>query len=510
MSEGWNDWEMAQTAGRPTHMHPRGSAGTRRWHWLPAVPGLTARFRILLWCSLLVAAALATSIIATRIILLQHASAEIDNELSHELDEAGKIELGRIDPQTKQPFVDGDAALLVALDRAAPNGSQELLAISDGTVIGRTPSHPIAALERSPRLVRHWASVTRPMYGTVQTANGPVRFLAAPIASSAISHSSNDVFVAATFTAGDVGTVNSTVGIAATVGTVALVVAILLAWLIAGRILAPVRALERAARSITDSDLSYRLDVQGDDELARLANDFNSMLDRVEAAFLSQRQFLDDASHELRTPITVIRGHVELLGDDPAERAEVSGIIIDELDRMSRMVSDLLFIAQARRPDFLRLGPVDAATLTAEVQVKAAALAADRVWVDGGHADSETIADRQRLTQAWMQLAQNAVQHTAPGDTIELGSHSSGQDLYLWVADSGPGVAPDDREAIFHGFARAADARRTGEHFGLGLPIVRSIVEAHHGEVLADSSRFGGALFTMRVRLREVLPRVPP
>jgi two-component system OmpR family sensor kinase len=487
-------------------MDPPESVGARRWTWLPAIPGLTARFRILLWCSLLVAVALATSIIATRIVLLQHASTEIDSELSHELDEAGKIELGRIDPQTKKPFVDGDEALTVALDRAAPNRSQELLAISDGRVIGRTPSHPIAALESSPQLVKRWALVKRPTYGTVQTANGPVRFLAAPIASSALAHSSNDVFVAATFTAGDLATVNSAVAIAATVGTVALVVAILLAWLIAGRILAPVRALERAARSITDSDLSYRLDVRGDDELARLANDFNSMLDRVEAAFLSQRQFLDDASHELRTPITVIRGHVELLGDDPAERVEVSGIIIDELDRMSRMVSDLLLIAQARMPDFLRLGPVDCANLTAEVRAKAAALASDRVWVDGGHADNQIIADRQRLTQAWMQLAQNAVQHTSPGDIIELGSRSSAQDLYFWVADSGPGVAPGDREAIFHGFARAADAPRTGQHFGLGLPIVRGIVEAHRGQVLVNSSNYGGALFTMKVQLREDLP----
>jgi len=243
--------------------------------------------------------------------------------------------------------------------------------------------------------------------------------------------------------------------------------------------------------------------VRGDDELARLANDFNSMLDRVEAAFISQRQFLDDASHELRTPITVIRGHVELLGDDPAERVEVSGIIIDELDRMSRMVSDLLLIAQARMPDFLKLGPVDCATLTTEVQAKAAALATDRVWVDGGHADKRIVADRQRLTQAWIQLAQNAVQYTSSGDTIELGSRAIDQDLYLWVADSGPGVAPGDREAIFHGFARAADAPRTGQHFGLGLPIVRSIVEAHRGEVLVDSSGYGGAIFTMKIRMRE-------
>ena len=88
------------------------------------------------------------------------------------------------------------------------------------------------------------------------------------------------------------------------------------------------------------------------------------------AAFRSQRQFIDDAGHELRTPITVIRGHLELLGDDPAERAEVRAIVIDELDRMSRMVNDLLLLARAERPDFLRLADVDIGACTGEVQVK--------------------------------------------------------------------------------------------------------------------------------------------
>ena len=481
----------------------------RRRSWWPAVPGLSARFRILLWCSLLVAAALAASIFATRVILLQHLSAEVDTELHNELNEVSKVELSGIDPRTKQPFVDSGAALSAALARAVPAKSQELLAISDGRVIGRAPSRPILALERSPQLVRRWASVTGPTLGTIQTAQGPVRFLAAPIPSGSIANPSRDVFVAASFIRSDQASVNSTVGIAATVGLFALIVAIFLAWLIAGRILAPVRALERAARSITDSDLSYRLEVRGDDELARLANDFNGMLNRVETAFRSQRQFLDDAGHELRTPITVIRGHLELLGDDPAERLEVRGIILDELDRMSRMVSDLLLLAQARRPDFLRLDRVDCATLTEEVQTKARALA-DRSWLDGGHAGCWLVADRQRLTQGWMQLAQNAVQHTAVGDTIELASQMLDDSVELWVADSGPGIPAEDRESIFHGFARGADGSRVGQHFGLGLPIVRAIAEAHGGVVTVGSSRYGGAKFTLRLPARPDARRSTP
>ena len=481
-------------------MTPNESSGSHTWRWWPAIPGLSARFRILLWCSLLVAAALATSIVATRIILVQHLATEVDSELSHEVDEVGTIALGGVDPRTKQPFTDADAALMVALDHAAPTSSQELLAISDGKVIGTLPNHPVASLERNSQQVRQWASVTARTFGTIQTTNGPVRFLAAPVANNSANHSTGDVFVAATFTAADQANVNTTVGIAATVGLIALIVAMLLAWLIAGRILAPVRALERAAQSITDADLSYRLEVRGDDELARLANDFNAMLDRVEIAFRSQRQFLDDASHELRTPITVIRGHLELLGDDPAEREEVRDIVIDELDRMSRMVSDLLLLAQSKRPDFLRLDRVDCRALTSEVQTKATALG-DRRWLDGGHAGGWLVGDRQRLTQGWMQLAQNAVQHTTEGDTIELGSRMN-DSLELWVADSGPGVPAQDRESILHGFVKGVNGPEGGEHFGLGLPIVRAIAEAHGGSVSVASSKYGGALFTLHVPIR--------
>ncbi len=469
-----------------------------RWFRRRTLPGVSARFRILLCCSLLVALALIASVVATRIVLYQHLARETDSELTHEWDELGLSQSGSIDPQTKRPFVAADDLLRSALSRATPPRSQELLAISGGKVIARSPNRPIRALESDPYLVRRWAAVTSPTFGTIQTSAGTVRFLAAPVTAVPSNQSGFDVFVAASFVEHERTDVNTTVGIASTVGLIALLVAILIAWLIAGRILAPVRDLEIAARSVTESDLTHRLEVRGDDELARLAGDFNAMLDRVESAFRSQRQFIDDAGHELRTPLTVIRGHLELLGDDPAERAEVRAIIIDELDRMSRMVNDLLVLARAERPDFLQLSQVAVKALTAEVQGKAASLA-DRRWLDGGRADAELLSDRQRLTQAWMQLAQNATQHTSVGDRIELGSRVDGDWLEIWVGDSGQGVPPERYDSIFQGFSRADDAHRNGEHFGLGLPIVRAIAEAHYGDVSVGTSPLGGALFTIRI-----------
>jgi len=480
-----------------------GAPGIRRRRGLT---GMSTRLRILLWCTLLVAIALAASVAATRIVLFQNLARETDSDLVHEF-----VEIGLGTPVAGIPVTgDGatatDAQVLAALARTNPSHRQELIAISDGKVVSTSPRRPPHPVASDPALVRRWAGVGTPTFGTVRTASGGIRFLAVPVGHDANSGATGagNVVVAVSFINREQADVSSTVRIAATVGLLALLAAIFVAWLIAGRIMAPVRELERAARTVSESDLSYRLEVRGDDELARLAADFNGMFDRVESAFRTQRQFIDDAGHELRTPLTVIRGHLELLGDDPDERREVQAIITDELDRMSRMVNDLLVLARAERPDFLQPAPVDIAQLTVEVQEKAGSLA-DRQWLDGGHAEGVTVADRQRLTQAWMQLAQNATQHTFAGDQIAIGSWSNGDYLELWVGDSGPGVPEDQRDALFEGFARAPGTRRDGEHFGLGLPIVRAIALAHDGQVTIGGNVLGGALFTIRI---PVIPAV--
>jgi signal transduction histidine kinase len=221
------------------------------------------------------------------------------------------------------------------------------------------------------------------------------------------------------------------------------------------------------------------------------------MLDRLETSFATQRRFLDDAGHELRTPITIARGHLELLGDDPAEKAETVALVLDELDRMGRMVNDLLLLAKVEEPSFLERELVDVDVLTEELHAKTAALG-DRTWVLESRAEGVVLADRQRLTQAVVQLAHNAVQHTSVGDEIALGSSLEHGELRLWVRDSGPGVAPDQQDRIFERFARARGNRHR-DGAGLGLSIVRAIAEAHGGRVVLHSRPGAGALFTLVV-----------
>jgi two-component system OmpR family sensor kinase len=220
------------------------------------------------------------------------------------------------------------------------------------------------------------------------------------------------------------------------------------------------------------------------------------MLDRLERAFDAQRHFLDDAGHELRTPLTIVRGHLELLEDDPAKRRRTIELVLDEVKRMGRIVDDLIVLAKSEEPDFLQLEPVDVATLTNELHEKASALG-PRAWRIDAVGRGIIVADRQRLTQAVVQLAQNAVEHTGAGAEIGLGSRVSPGQARFWVRDTGSGVAPGDRERIFERFERGGEANHEGA--GLGLAIVSAIARAHGGRPELEGAAGAGATFSITV-----------
>ncbi len=198
------------------------------------------------------------------------------------------------------------------------------------------------------------------------------------------------------------------------------------------------------------------------------------MLERLDSGFTAQRQFLDDAGHELKTPLTVLRGHLELLDyNDPIELVETRDLLLDEVDRMSRLVGDLILLAKTRRPDFLVLVDVDLDHLTRALLAKARALG-ERDWQLDATGRARAVLDEQKLTQAVLQLADNAVKHTDPGDTIAIGSARERGRIRLWVRDTGDGIAPADREAVLERFGRSR-VRPGDAGFGLGLSIVRAI-----------------------------------
>ena len=263
-----------------------------------------------------------------------------------------------------------------------------------------------------------------------------------------------------------------------------------------GRLLAPLRTLRETAEEISETDLSRRLPVTGNDDITALTRTVNGMLERLDEAFAGQRRFLDDAGHELKTPLTVVRGHLELLDSgSPAEVAETRELLLEEVDRMSRLVGDLILLAKSDRPDFVTTRPADLSRLTEDLVAKARGLG-DRDWRLDGLAEVKVVVDEQRITQAVLQLADNAVKHTGPGDVVAIGSSYDGSSARIWVRDTGPGVPPADRQRIFERFGRST-VPEGDEGFGLGLSIVGAIIDAHGGTVAVEDADPPGARFVI-------------
>ena len=289
--------------------------------------------------------------------------------------------------------------------------------------------------------------------------------------------------------------------VAAAVSLVVPLICSLLIWFLVNRAMAPLRGFADEARQITEADLHRRVQVRGGDEVAELERTFNEMLDRLESAFGTQKEFLAEVGHELRTPITIIRGHIELAESSPAERDATIELVKGELDRMSRIVDDLMLLARAQRPDFLRVEELDLDLLTHEIFAKAVTLG-DRDWRLEHTGVGTMRADRQRLTQAMINLAENAVQHTLPGEQIAIGTALSADEVRLWVRDSGPGINEDERERLFERFTTSAHPANPDSRLGLGLSIVRAVAEAHGGVVGAANTPGGGATFAIIIPMR--------
>jgi two-component system OmpR family sensor kinase len=452
---------------------------------------LSTRARILGGFVLLMAVALVLGLFVQRLVLRAQLDRDVNAELSQEVEEVEQLSSGR-DPATGQPFGTNVAAIFdTFLRRNIPFEGEALFTLVDGQPYASTAT-PLQLLE-DPVVAAKWAAVVNTTRAEIDTSAGPVRYLATPVQSS---EGTAGVFVVAIFIQKRQDQIDRVIRDGAIVFGSIFVGASALSWFVAGRVLRPVSLLTKMARAITEANWAERIPVEGDDEIAKLARTFNDMLDRLEAAFATQRRFIDDAGHELRTPITIIRGHLELLGSDPHERDETMRLVIDELDRMTRIVEDLLVLAKSEHADFLQIHPLDVAEFTHEVATKAAALG-NRRWSVGETAQVVVTADRQRLTQALMNLARNAVEHTAEGTLITLGSRVVEGEVQFWVRDQGEGIAPADLERIFERFSRATSGRRNAEGAGLGLAIVQVIVSAHGGRVIVDSAPGRGSTFTL-------------
>ncbi len=456
-----------------------------------------ARTRIIGWVLLLVLLALALVTFVTWRLLVRTVDERMDTALRAEVEEFTAIASADVDPGTGLPFASVADVLqtMITYNLARPN--EKFLGYVDGQYRFQSRIEAPVLLSQDAAFTELAGTVTRTGTGSYDSAAGEVRYLAVPVTLE--GDPSRGVAVVAYFADQERETADESARIMLLVGAGTMLLAAAGAWVVAGRVLQPVRDVAATAQGITGTDLSGRIPVDGrpGDELTELAVTVNAMLDRVERGVAAQRRFLDDAGHELRTPITIVRGHLDVLDPaDPDDVRDTVALVDDELDRMNRLVSDLLLLARAEQPEFVRPQPVDVAALTTDVFGKVRRLA-EREWVLETAADADVPLDPQRLTQALVALADNAARYTAPGDRIALGSQVAGGELRFWVADTGPGIAEADRARVFERFARGAAGARRSDGAGLGLSIVQAIAAAHGGRVLLDSRPGAGATFTV-------------
>jgi signal transduction histidine kinase len=292
-------------------------------------------------------------------------------------------------------------------------------------------------------------------------------------------------------------------------GGIGLVLALLAAYLIGSRIAAPIQRSAEVAARVDAGDLSprIRLPDSASSELQVMAEALNHMLDRLATAFSAQREFVADASHELRTPLTVLRGQIEVMSggdrDDgslsPEELERVQRLMEAELARLTRLVDDLLVLAQSDRDDFLYRSPVRLDELVTELW-DGLSLIAERNFEIGQLEPVTVSADPDRLAQALRNLARNSIAQTAaPDGLVRVDVTRRGPaTVRITVSDDGPGIPPELRERVFERFYRTDKARtRASGGAGLGLAIVQAIAEAHHGSVKVSDSSAGGAAFAL-------------
>jgi signal transduction histidine kinase len=287
-------------------------------------------------------------------------------------------------------------------------------------------------------------------------------------------------------------------------------------WVVAGRVLKPIGRITSVAREIQATDLSRRIELPGpDDELKQLADTFDAMLARLDAAFAAQRQFVADASHELRNPLAIIRTNVDVALADPHTSPDdlrhTMTVVKRASDRMARLVDDLLALARRQQPT-VEHEPVDLGAAVAEASDDfVVPAAARRIVLDRAIAPGVVVdGDWDALKRAVANLLENAVRLAPEGSRVRLAVGSEGDRAWIAVADEGPGIAVEDQEHVFDRFWRADKARsRADGGTGLGLAIVRQIAESHGGQVRLHSKVGVGSSFVIWLPITTTAPAEP-
>jgi two-component system, OmpR family, sensor kinase len=294
--------------------------------------------------------------------------------------------------------------------------------------------------------------------------------------------------------------------------------------LLANQALRPVDRITRAAEQISTGDLTERVPMSAKmDEIGRLVATFNQMISRLQAAFERQKQFTSDASHEMRTPLAVMRGDIEIALRRERSADEYKRVLtsnLEEIVRLSRLVEDLLMLARADYGQVeLRHEAVDLNKLCQQMVEYISPLAQQKgqdilyYHINGKALETATVdsgeimisGDMQRIKQLLLNLLDNAIKYTDFGGKVSLELKTEGKCAVIRIADTGRGIPPEDLPHIFERFFRKSKTTsdRSATGFGLGLSIVKWIVDSHSGKITAQSEVGRGTTFTVKFPLSQ-------
>lgn len=431
------------------------------------------RARITLAAASVVAVALALGAVGFQLVLraslLQGLDAAAEQDaaaLAAQVEERGADSLGELDDERLVQVIDGSGAVVAASEEAP--GSPVAARGDDGATITVDDEAYVVAVEDADRDAGGDFAVIvgRSTESVEETLATVARLLA--------------------------------VSVPLLVGLVALTT-----WLVVSRALAPVERMRRQVDAVTAATLGERLDEPStDDEIARLARTLNGMLARLDSAQRTQRRFISDASHELKSPLATLRQYAEVARAHPERvtEQELREVVLEEGGRLERLVQGMLVLARADE-GALRPEPVDVdlddLLLDEARRVRGTGLEVDTSGVRA----TRIRGDAGLLAQLVRNLVDNAARHARAGIAVAVSSDGRGAAASLTVDDDGDGIPPAERDRVFERFVRLDDARaRDTGGGGLGLSIVREIAHAHGGEVLAEDAPSGGA------RLRVELP----
>jgi len=445
--------------------------------------------------SIMLPVVLLVTILLTAIssLVLSEQAREVDGHLTREALELRLLAQTAIDPNTGLEITDPRTLLELYISRTIPDPNETMFVLVDGVVFSRTTDVPAVRLDRDVDFLNQVERYDSATFGDWPTSVGNARHLVVPVNSS----DTKGALVAVIFSDLESGPIRELLVRFAIISIASLIGMAAIGFLVAGRVFKPIRDLTKFVQEIEEEKLQGRIPAKGtNNEVDQLGVEFNRMLDRLELAFSSQKEFVDVAGHELRTPLTIIRGHLDLMQQNPKESQASLAIVDDELKRMSRLVTDLQTLTKSSNPDFIKKETVSLAAFAEDLQAKVMALSERNILVKA--TGTEAKFDSQRISQAILQLVENALKYTEPSDEIKISIEVENNWVKFIVDDGGPGVDEQLAQTIWEPFVRGKYTQNIAGS-GIGLSVVRAIAKGHQGDVSVASSPLGGARFVIRI-----------